>query len=396
METNEFIKSMIEDAGGISRLRRAHIIKYAEKQGMDYRDLCKKVLRPEYKSAQRGFYDYSKYDQPQSHQVNLAKPKFTPIVKNAEKVQTVNMVTTMNQQTEDSTYIPSINSGYIRWGSFNDVEKIIKSNQFFPIYISGPSGNGKTMMVEQACAKVGRKFIRVNLSPETDEDDLIGGFRLQNGDTVFAKGPVIRAMEDGAVLLLDEVDRATNKIMCLQSVLEGNSVLLKKTGETVYPAPGFTIIATANTSGRGSEDGKYNSASILDDAFLERFPIMINQPWPSKAIEKKIVLSSMTNYDCVDEDFAEKLVTWAKIIRATYEADGVEDVVSTRRLDHVVKTFGIFGNRIKSIELAVNRFAKETSEAFIDLYTKIDAGELSDSPEITTDPQSIVNTPSTI
>lgn len=381
MDTSEFVKNLIAEAAGTSYLRRAFIIQYAEKQGIDYRELCKNVLRPEYKAARRGYYDLSTFGSASS--IKVAPPKSAaPAVPAAKKITTVDMVTTMHRETEESTYIPSINSGYVRWGSFSDLEKIIKSNQFFPVYIAGPSGNGKTMMVEQACAKAHRKFIRVNLSPETDEDDLIGGFRLQNGDTVFAKGPVIRAMEDGAVLLLDEIDRATNKIMCLQSVLEGNSVLLKKTGETIYPAPGFTIIATANTSGRGSEDGKYNSASILDDAFLERFPIMINQPWPSKAVEKKIVLSSMNNHDCVDEDFAEKLVTWAKIIRTTYEADGVDDVVSTRRLDHVVKTFGVFGNRLKSIELAVNRFAKETSEAFLDLYTKIDAGELQDPDEV--------------
>jgi len=278
----------------------------------------------------------------------------------------------------EQAYIPAVDPYYVRWGSFNDVESIVKSNRFFPVYIAGPSGNGKTMMVEQACAKAKREYVRVNLSPETDEDDLIGGFRLLDGNTVFVKGPVIRAMESGAVLLLDEVDRATNKIMCLQSVLEGKSVLLKKTGEVIHPAPGFTVIATANTCGRGSDDGRYTAASILDDAFLERFVITVNQPWPSKAIEKKIVLQSMEKHSCLNEDFAEKLVTWTGVIRSTYENDAIEDVVSTRRLDHIVQAFGIFNDRLKAIELAVNRFSTETSSAFIDLYTKIDAGELKD------------------
>lgn len=368
-----FVSELIKKNG--SFIRRSDLLDAARKAGIEERLVDYKLCQPEFRTSMRGIYDLSRYDSPSTPALVKLEKVAKPVV------PTVNMVSTYHKETEDISYVPSLNSGYVRWGSFADVEKIVKSEQFFPIYIAGPSGNGKTMMVEQVCAKAKRKYIRVNLSPETDEDDLIGGFRLQDGNTVFAKGPVIRAMEDGAVLLLDEIDRATNKIMCLQSVLEGNSVLLKKTGETVYPAAGFTVIATANTSGRGSDDGKYSSASILDDAFLERFPIMINQPWPTKSIEKKIVLSSMNRYDCLDEDFADKLVTWAKIIRATYEAEGVDDVVSTRRLDHVVKTFGVFSDRVKSIQLAVNRFPTETAAAFIDLYTKIDAGELKDEDE---------------
>jgi len=290
------------------------------------------------------------------------------------------MVTSLCDEVDNIGYVPTVNPNYVKWGSFSDVETIVKAKKFFPVYIAGPSGNGKTMMVEQACAKAKREYIRVNLSPETDEDDLIGGFRLKDGNTVFVKGPVIKAMESGCILLLDELDRATNKIMCLQSVLEGNSVLLKKTGETIFPAEGFNIIATANTSGRGSDDGRYTAASILDDAFLERFPITINQPWPSKAIEKKIVMNAMEFNSCTDEDFADKLVTWTKIIRDTYDADGIDDVISTRRLDHIIQAYSVFRDRVKSITLAVNRFSPETSLAFIDLYTKKDAGELKDEP----------------
>lgn len=290
----------------------------------------------------------------------------------------LSLANTSSRAAFETGYIPVVDPHYIKWGAFSDVESIIKSKRFYPVYIAGPSGNGKTLMVEQACAKAKREFVRVNLSPETDEDDLIGGFRLLDGNTVFMKGPVIQAMESGAVLLLDEADRATNKIMCLQSILEGKPILLKKTGEVISPAPGFTVIATANTNGRGSEDGRYTAASILDDAFLERFVITINQPWPTKTIEKKIVLGAMEKHSCIDEDFAEKLVTWTRIIRATYENDGIDDVVSTRRLDHIIQTFGIFNDRIKSITLGVNRFSNETSTAMVDLYTKIDAGELKD------------------
>ena len=241
------------------------------------------------------------------------------------------------------------------------------------------------MMVEQSAAKAKVPFLRVQITPETDEDDLIGGFRLINGETVFCKGPVIKAMEEGALLLIDEIDRGTNKIMCLQGVLEGKPVLIKKTGETVVPAEGFNVIATANTKGRGSDDGRFSAATIIDEAFLERFVSAVNQPWPSKAIEKKIVKNHMTKFDAMDEDFLEKLITWASIIRKTFEADGVDEVVSTRRLCHVIKTFSIFNDRVKSVEMCINRFDEDTITAFTDLYTKIDAGELTDEDSVEND-----------
>jgi hypothetical protein len=206
----------------------------------------------------------------------------------------------------------------------------------------------------------------------SDEDDLIGGFRLINGETVFQKGPVIKAMEKGAILLIDEIDRATNKIMCLQGVLEGNPVLLKKTGEVITPAEGFNVIATANTKGRGSDDGRYSAASIIDDAFLERFVAAIDQPFPAPNVEEKIVLAHMMKFDSVDKDFLKKLVAWSNVIRKTFEADGVDEVISTRRLCHITKTFKIFGDRMKSIALCISRFDEETKEAFLDLYSKVD------------------------
>ena len=300
-----------------------------------------------------------------------------PVVEAAPEAK-MNLASSVTSIKSAEVYIPKVEKEYVRWGSSKDIEAIMKSRMFYPVYISGPSGNGKTMMVEQSAAKAKVPFLRVQITPETDEDDLIGGFRLINGETVFCKGPVIKAMEEGALLLIDEIDRGTNKIMCLQGVLEGKPVLIKKTGETVSPAEGFNVIATANTKGRGSDDGRFSAATIIDDAFLERFVSAINQPWPSKAIEKKIVGNHMDKFDSVDTDFLDKLITWASIIRKTFEVDGVDEVISTRRLCHIIKTFSIFDDRAKSIEMCINRFDEDTITAFSDLYSKIDAGELTD------------------
>jgi hypothetical protein len=284
---------------------------------------------------------------------------------------------------DDEIYVPEKVKEYVKWGEFNSISKIVKSKMFYPIYISGPSGNGKTMMVEQVCANTGREYVRAQISPETDEDDLIGGFRLINGETVFQKGPVIKAMEKGCILLIDEIDRATNKIMCLQGVLEGNPVLLKKTGEVIKPAPGFNVIATANTKGRGSSDGRYTAATIIDDAFLERFVAAIDQPFPSPSIEKKIVKAHMEKFDALDETFLDKLIAWSNVIRKTFDADGVDEVISTRRLCHITKTFAIFNDKMKSINLCISRFDEETKEAFLDLYSKIDeTAETDDSEDL--------------
>lgn len=283
-------------------------------------------------------------------------------------------VAKMQSIVNDEKSFANIDPTFVPWGAYSDVTKIIKSEMFYPVYISGLSGNGKTFMVEQAAAKLNREFIRVQINPETDEDDLIGGFRLINGETVFSKGPVLKAMENGAILLLDEIDRATNKIMCLQGILEGKPVLVKKTGETVTPAPGFNVIATANTKGKGSEDGRFTAASIIDDAFLERFTVAVDQQFPSVSVEKRIVLNHMKKFDSVDESFAENLVTWADIIRKTFYDDGVDEVISTRRLCHIVQTFSIFNDKMKSLDLCIARFDDDTKTAFLDLYTKVDQG----------------------
>ena len=302
--------------------------------------------------------DIVKPDMPQEPAATAASPT-------TAKLQSV---------VSEETTIAKVDPTFVPWGSFTDVVKILKSEMFFPVYISGLSGNGKTFMVEQAAAKLNREFIRVQINPETDEDDLLGGFRLIDGETVFSKGPVLKAMENGAVLLLDEVDRATNKIMCLQGILEGKPVLVKKTGQTVTPKAGFNVIATANTKGKGSEDGRFTAASIIDDAFLERFAIAMDQQFPSQAIEKKIVNNHMEKFGAHDSDFSDNLVAWADIIRKTFYDDGVDEVVSTRRLCHIVQTFSIFDNKLKAIELCIARFDDDTKEAFLDLYSKVDSG----------------------
>tara|TARA_Y100001972_G_scaffold84729_1_gene103117 strand:+ start:598 stop:1746 length:1149 start_codon:yes stop_codon:yes gene_type:complete len=303
---------------------------------------------------------------------SLIKPVEQPIINS--NVVAMAPQSVVNKERTYATIDPT----FVPWGSFSDVKKVIQSEMFYPIYISGLSGNGKTFMVEQACAKLKKEFIRVQINPETDEDDLIGGFRLVNGETVFSKGPVLKAMENGAILLLDEIDRATNKIMCLQGILEGKPVLVKKTGEVVEPAPGFNIIATANTKGKGSEDGRFTAASIIDEAFLERFTISIDQQYPSAAIEKKIVIKHFEKFDVnINDDieeFTSKLIDWADIIRKTFFDDGVDEVISTRRLCHIVQTYSIFNDRMKAINLCIARFDEDTREAFLDLYTKVDSG----------------------
>mgnify|MGYP002631796797 CR=1 FL=1 len=297
------------------------------------------------------------------------------VVKDAAVTVTVapKAVLKVQSTSSDEVFVPSKDTTFVKWGYFNDVKQIIQSKMFYPMYVAGLSGNGKTMMIEQVCANLNREYVRVQITPETDEDDLIGGFRLLNGETVFAKGPVIKAMEAGAILLIDEIDRGSNKLMCLQGVLEGKPVLIKKTGEVITAAPGFNVIGTANTKGKGDDAGRFISASIIDEAFLERFTITLEQPYASSAVEKRIIMNHMTKFGVNDTEFADKLVTWGQAIRKTFEDGGVDDIISTRRLCHIVQTFSIFGNRKKAIELCVNRFDVDTRAAFIDLYEKMDA-----------------------
>jgi midasin (ATPase involved in ribosome maturation) len=272
----------------------------------------------------------------------------------------------------EQNLIPTKDDTFVKFGNFGDLKKIIQSRVFYPTFITGLSGNGKTFSVEQACAQLGRELIRVNITIETDEDDLIGGFRLVDGATVWHNGPVIEALERGAVLLLDEIDLASNKILCLQSVLEGNGVFLKKIGRFVRPSAGFNVIATANTKGKGSDDGRFIGTNVLNEAFLERFPVTFEQEYPTVSNEVKILerISQSLNVD--DTDFCKRLVDWADIIRKTFYDGGIEEIISTRRLVHIIRAYSIFGNKAKAIEVCVNRFDDETKTAFMELYDKVD------------------------
>ena len=275
-------------------------------------------------------------------------------------------------QVEVDNLIPNKDETFVPFGFYKDLKKVLQGNLFYPIFISGLSGNGKTTMVEQVCANLKREAIRVNISIETDEDDLIGGNTLVDGNVVYREGPVLTAMKRGAILILDEIDRGSNKMMCLQAILEGKPYFNKKTGETVTPAPGFNIVATANTKGRGSDDGKFISANILDEAFLERFAITVEQEYPTMATEKKIVLKKMERTNIADDEFATHLVTWSDVIRKTYYEGAIDELISTRRLEHIVNAFAVFGDKQKAVQLCVNRFDEDTKQAFIDLYSKVD------------------------
>ena len=273
----------------------------------------------------------------------------------------------------EQNLVPDKDPNYVPFGNFADVKKIIGSKMFYPTFITGLSGNGKTFSVEQACAQLGRELIRVNITIETDEDDLIGGFRLVNGATVWHDGPVIQALNRGAILLLDEVDLASNKILCLQSILEGKGVFLKKIGKFIKPAKGFNIIATANTKGKGSEDGRFIGTNVLNEAFLERFPVTFEQEYPAPSIENKILTAVAKNLGVDDADFCKRLVDWGDIIRKTFYDGGVDDIISTRRLVHIVRAYSIFNNKAKAIQVCVNRFDDETKQSFLELYDKVDA-----------------------
>ena len=264
--------------------------------------------------------------------------------------------------------IPLKDDTFVKFGNFGDIKKIIQSRLFYPTFITGLSGNGKTFSVEQACAQLGRELIRVNITIETDEDDLIGGFRLVDGNTVWHNGPVIEALERGAILLLDEIDLASNKILCLQSILEGKGVFLKKIGRRVDPASGFNVIATANTKGKGSDDGRFIGTNVLNEAFLERFPVTLEQAYPTPAQEKNILMKLSE-----DTDFCTRLVDWADIIRKTFYDGGIDEIISTRRLVHIIRAHNIFGDKAKAIQVCVNRFDDETKQAFMELYDKVDA-----------------------
>lgn len=296
--------------------------------------------------------------------------------KTIEKLENIYSSSSTNQieitEYENQSLIPEKVSTFVPFGVFSDIKKIIKSGLFYPAFITGLSGNGKTLGVEQACAQLGRELIRVNITIETDEDDLIGGMRLLNGSTVWHNGPVIEALERGAILLLDEIDLASNKILSLQSILEGKGVFLKKIGKFVKPSDGFNIIATANTKGKGSEDGRFIGTNVLNEAFLERFAVTFEQPYPTVTTEQKILDNVSSVLGVNDSDFCKRLCDWSDVIRKTFYDGGIDEIISTRRLVHIIRAYSIFGNKAKAIQVCINRFDDETKQAFLELYDKID------------------------
>ena len=336
------------------------------------------IRKPQFKA---GYGTYSiESIVPENYGVAVAET-----VTNTPSVEVVPITATgvgMNVLDDNVSVIPSQIENYVPFGHFTDLKKILQSGIFFPVFITGLSGNGKTLMVEQICAKLKKELFRVNITIETDEDDLIGSNTLVNGNIMFREGPVLKAMRKGAVLLIDEVDLASNKIMCLQSILEGKGYLIKKTGEYVEPADGFTIVATANTKGKGSEDGRFIGTNILNEAFLERFAITLEQEYPPVKTEQKIIKKDFELLGVNDDEFAEKLVDWADVIRKSFYEGAVEEVISTRRLVHIAKAFSMFNDKLKSIEVCLARFDDDTKAAFLDLYTKVDEGVLGQEEEI--------------
>jgi len=297
----------------------------------------------------------------------LKMPVQSPAPTTMQKI--TNLVTDMEQMN----LVPAQYPNYVPFGNYEDLNRIIGSNKFYPVFITGQSGNGKTMSVEQVCAKLKRKFVCISMTPETDESDLLGNYVLMNGEMVWRDGPVTVAARQGAVLCIDEIDYGAQNLSCLQRVLEGKPFLLKKKNEVVVPAAGFTIIATANTKGKGSDDGRFMYTNVLNEAFLERFPITFEQGWAPNTVEKKIVKKELSSEGRTDDAFADNLVTWADAIRKTFEDGGCDEVISTRRLVHIAKAYGIFGDRLKAIQYCLNRFDEDTKASFLDLYTKVDA-----------------------
>lgn len=359
---------------GKQTITRKEVLKIADELGMGNPQW---YTKNEAYRVEPGIYRVPAIDEVQNI-VPLKKPD----------VEVTNQITSVQTMMDTESLVPQIYKNYVPFGHFDDLVSILSSNMFYPIFITGHSGNGKTMSVEQACAKLGRKFVLISMTPETDEGDLLGNYVLINGQMVWRDGPVTVAARQGAVLCIDEIDYGAQNLASLQRVLEGKPFLLKKKNEIVTPAEGFTIVATANTKGKGSDDGRYMFTNILNEAFLERFLNTYEQDWPDTKVEKKIINKELTSLGIKDEDFASKLVDWADVIRKTFHEGGVDEVISTRRLTHITKTFGVFKDRLKAVQLCLNRFDDETKTTFLDLYTKIDPSVLPEEavPEVETNP----------
>ena len=361
-----FIELCYKEFGDIKEITRAQLVKVEKKH---------KVSFPQWLVSNKDLkLKKGLFKMPSGSDTDVSKPTtMEKVVKPTTEKEAAYIVSTLTDNV-----VPNKDKNFVSFGNFPDVKSIIKSNRFYPVFLTGLSGNGKTLAVTQACADLKRELIRVNITIETDEDDLLGGFRLKNGQTVWSNGPIIEAMDRGAVLLLDEIDLASNKIMCLQPVLEGSGIFVKKINKWVTPKPGFNVIATANTKGQGSEDGKFIGTNVLNEAFLERFPVTFEQKYPSVAIEKKILNNTLKSYGKSDVKFIDKLTTWADVIRKTYFDGGVDEIISTRRLVHITQAYAIFNNKMKSIEMCTNRFDDDTKNSFVELYTKVDAGASAD------------------
>jgi len=347
--SSDYIRTSLQAMYGES-VTAADIRGWCAMNGSNYQTVTKKL--EQYKTS-RGRWNLT---------IQEAREQFEQTVKAPAALPSV-----------EQNLIPEKDDTFVKFGNFVDVKKIIQSRLFYPTFITGLSGNGKTFSVEQACAQLGRELIRVNITIETDEDDLIGGFRLVDGSTAWHNGPVIEALQRGAVLLLDEIDLASNKILCLQSILEGKGVFLKKIGKWVKPTAGFNVIATANTKGKGSDDGRFIGTNVLNEAFLERFPVTFEQSYPAPATEQKILEGISLDLGVEDCDFCKRLVDWADIIRKTFYDGGIEEIISTRRLVHIIRAYSIFQDKAKAIQVCVNRFDDETKQSFLELYDKVDA-----------------------
>lgn len=366
VDRNIFYAAVKAELGDVSTITRKQVLEICEKSNIGrphwlFNDTSLRVSRGVYSIAPKA---------PLVVDVETTTPTVTDTT-----MQMIASVTSINPKVQmtSENYVPEKTVGYVPFGHYNDIRSIVKSGKFFPIFITGLSGNGKTMMVEQVHAELGREVVRVNITIETDEDDLLGGFRLVDGKTVWHNGPVVHAMERGATLLLDEVDLGSNKLMCLQPILEGNAIFLKKINKMVHPSKGFNVIATANTKGKGSDDGRFIGTNVLNEAFLERFSITFEQEYPDQKVEKKILKNILSKYGIEDSEFIAKLVSWAEIVRKTFADGACSEIISTRRLVHISEAYVIFGlDKMKAIKLCLNRFDQDTKESFLDLYAKLD------------------------
>ena len=362
-----FIELCYKEFGDIKEITRAQLVKVEKKH---------KVSFPQWLVSNKDLkISKGLFKMPSGSDTDVSTPTnaMEDVVKDTTKKEAAYIVSSLT-----GNVVPDKDKCFVSFGNYPDVKSIIKSNRFYPVFLTGLSGNGKTLSVTQACADLKRELIRVNITIETDEDDLLGGFRLKDGQTVWSNGPIIEAMERGAVLLLDEIDLASNKIMCLQPVLEGSGIFVKKINKWVQPKSGFNVIATANTKGQGSEDGKFIGTNVLNEAFLERFPVTFEQQYPSVKIENKILNNTLKSYGKSDVKFIDKLTTWADVIRKTYFDGGVDEIISTRRLVHITQAYSIFANKMKAIQMCTNRFDDDTKNSFVELYTKVDAGASAD------------------